>query len=242
MRSDGRMPNGMRKINIVPDYIEYAEGSCLFESGKTRVVCTASVESGVPPFLRGTGTGWITSEYSMLPRSCQKRVPRESTKGKTGGRTHEIQRLIGRSMRSVINMDVLGERTIWVDCDVIQADGGTRCAAINGSFIALCLALNTLKKEKVFNKLPVHNFVSAVSVGIVKGSVCLDLNYEEDSTAEVDMNVVMTDAGEFVEVQGTAEKEPFSRERMNEMLALAEKGIAIITSKQKEILQGAAVL
>ena len=242
MRSDGRMPNGMRKINIVPGYIEYAEGSCLFEAGKTKVVCTASIEDGVPPFLRGKGTGWITSEYSMLPRSCQKRVPRESTRGKTGGRTHEIQRLIGRAMRSVVNMDVLGERTIWIDCDVLQADGGTRCAAINGSFIALCLALNKLKKEKKLSELPIHNFVAAVSVGIVKDAAYLDLNYDEDSTAEVDMNVVMTDAGEFVEVQGTAEQEPFSRERMDEMLELALKGINSITIKQKEILQGAGAV
>ena len=235
------MPNGLRKINIIPNYMEYAEGSCLFEAGKTKVMCTASIEDGVPPFLRGKGTGWITSEYSMLPRSCQKRVQRESTKGKTGGRTHEIQRLIGRSMRSVINMDVLGEKTIWIDCDVLQADGGTRCAAINGSFIALCMALNKLKKDKVFSELPIHNFVAAVSVGIVKGSVCLDLNYGEDSTAEVDMNVVMTDSGEYVEVQGTAEKEPFSREKMDEMMGLAGKGIDMIIVKQKEILQGAGV-
>jgi len=241
MRQDGRMPNGLRKINIIPNYMEYAEGSCLFEAGKTKVMCTASIEDGVPPFLRGKGTGWITSEYSMLPRSCQKRVQRESTKGKTGGRTHEIQRLIGRSMRSVINMDVLGEKTIWIDCDVLQADGGTRCAAINGSFIALCMALNKLKKDKVFSELPIHNFVAAVSVGIVKGSVCLDLNYGEDSTAEVDMNVVMTDSGEYVEVQGTAEKEPFSREKMDEMMGLAGKGIDMIIVKQKEILQGAGV-
>lgn len=241
MRQDGRMPNGMRKINIIPDYIEFAEGSCLFEAGKTKVVCTASIEDGVPPFLRGKGTGWITSEYAMLPRSCQKRVPRESTKGKTGGRTHEIQRLIGRSMRSVINMDALGERTIWVDCDVLQADGGTRCAAINGSFVALRLALDKLKKEKVFNELPIHNFVAAVSVGIVNGAVCLDLNYDEDSTAQVDMNVIMTETGEFVEIQGTAEKEPFSRDKMDEMLVLAQKGIEKIITKQKETLQGRGV-
>ena len=241
MRRDGRMPNGLRKINITPNYIEYAEGSCLFEAGKTKVVCTASVEDGVPPFLRGKGTGWITAEYSMLPRSCQRRVPRESTRGKTGGRTHEIQRLIGRSMRSVINMDALGEKTIWIDCDVLQADGGTRCAAINGSFVALCIALNKLKKRKVFDQLPIHNFVAAVSVGIVKDSVCLDLNYEEDSTAEVDMNVVMTDGGDFVEVQGTAEQEPFSRERLDELLVVAGKGIDLIITKQKEILQGAGV-
>ncbi len=242
MRSDGRMPNGMRKINIIPDYIEYAEGSCLFESGKTKVVCTASVEDGVPPFLRGKGTGWITSEYSMLPRSCQRRVPRESTRGKTGGRTHEIQRLIGRSMRSVIGMEALGERTIWIDCDVLQADGGTRCAAINGSFVALYLALNKLRKAKLFDAVPIHNFVAAISVGMVGGTACLDLNYDEDCTAEVDMNVVMTDAGEFVEIQGTAEKEPFSRERMDEMLGFSGKGIERIIEKQKETLRGAGAL
>ncbi len=242
MRQDGRMPNGMRKINIIPDFMEYAEGSCLFEAGKTKVVCTASVEDGVPPFLRGKGVGWITSEYAMLPRSCQKRVQRESTRGRSGGRTHEIQRLIGRSMRSVADMNALGERTIWIDCDVIQADGGTRCVAINGSFVALCLALNKLKKDKVFNELPVSNFVAAVSVGIVGGVECLDLNYEEDSTADVDMNVVMTDDGEMVEVQGTAEKEPFSREKMDAMLVLAEKGINGIVEKQKDTLRGAGVI
>lgn len=237
MRSDGRQPNGMRKINITPGYIQYAEGSCLFEAGNTKVVCTASIETGVPPFLRGKGTGWITAEYSMLPRSCQKRVPRESSRGKTGGRTHEIQRLIGRSMRSVTDMNVLGERTIWLDCDVIQADGGTRCAAINGSFIALCLALNVLKKEGVIDDIPVDDFVAAISVGIVGGQVCLDLDYEEDSTAEVDMNIVMTASDKFIELQGTAEKEPFDREKMDEMLIMGQKGIRTVISRQKETLE-----
>ncbi len=170
MRQDGRMPNGMRKINITTDYIDYAEGSCLFEAGKTKVVCTASVEEGVPLFLRGKGTGWITSEYSMLPRSCQKRVQRESSKGKQGGRTHEIQRLIGRSMRGVVNMEALGERTIWMDCDVIQADGGTRCASINGSFIALYLALGRLKKDNALKEIPINSFIAAVSAGMVGGT------------------------------------------------------------------------
>jgi ribonuclease PH len=238
MRSDGRFANGMRKINIVRDYMQYAEGSCLFEAGNTKVVCTASVEAGVPPFLRGKGTGWITSEYSMLPRSCQKRVSRESSRGKTGGRTHEIQRLIGRAMRSVVDMDALGERTIWLDCDVMQADGGTRCASINGSFVALCLALESLKKDGVFNVLPVGGFVAAVSVGVIKGEVCLDLNYEEDSTADVDMNVVMTDSGEFIEVQGTAERQPFSRAKMDDMLKLSQAGIKLIIEKQKEAIKG----
>ena len=238
MRSDGRLANGMRKINITTDYMQYAEGSCLFEAGNTKVVCTASVEPGVPPFLRGKGTGWITSEYAMLPRSCQKRVSRESSRGKTGGRTHEIQRLIGRSMRSVVDMDALGERTIWLDCDVIQADGGTRCASINGSFVALCLALAKLKKEGTFSEIPLSGFVAAISVGIIKDEVCLDLNYEEDSTAEVDMNVVMTDSGKFIEIQGTAEREPFSRSKMDDMLGLAEKGINGVISKQHDALKG----
>ncbi len=242
MRQDGRMPNGMRKINITTDYIDYAEGSCLFEAGKTKVVCTASVEEGVPLFLRGKGTGWITSEYSMLPRSCQKRVQRESSKGKQGGRTHEIQRLIGRSMRGVVNMEALGERTIWMDCDVIQADGGTRCASINGSFIALYLALGRLKKDNALKEIPINSFIAAVSAGMVGGTPFLDLTYEEDSAAEVDMNVVMTDGGKFVEVQGTAEKEPFGKEDLDEMLDLAKKGIMKIVEKQKEALKSAGVI
>lgn len=236
------MPNGMRKINITTDYIDYAEGSCLFEAGKTKVVCTASVEEGVPLFLRGKGTGWITSEYSMLPRSCQKRVQRESSKGKQGGRTHEIQRLIGRSMRGVVNMEALGERTIWMDCDVIQADGGTRCASINGSFIALYLALGRLKKDNALKEIPINSFIAAVSAGMVGGTPFLDLTYEEDSAAEVDMNVVMTDGGKFVEVQGTAEKEPFGKEDLDEMLDLAKKGIMKIVEKQKEALKSAGVI
>lgn len=242
MRQDGRMPNGMRKINITTNYIDYAEGSCLFEAGKTKVVCTASVEEGVPLFLRGKGTGWITSEYSMLPRSCQKRVQRESSKGKQGGRTHEIQRLIGRSMRGVVNMEGLGERTIWMDCDVIQADGGTRCASINGSFIALYLALGRLKKDNALKEIPINSFIAAVSAGMVGGTPFLDLTYEEDSAAEVDMNVVMTDGGKFVEVQGTAEKEPFGKEDLDEMLDLAKKGIMKIVEKQKEALKSAGVI
>lgn len=238
MRQDGRLANGIRKVSITKDYMKYAEGSCLFEIGNTKVICTASIEPGVPPFMRGRGVGWITSEYGMLPRSCTSRVPRESSKGKKGGRTHEIQRLIGRSMRGVVDMNALGERTIWMDCDVIQADGGTRCASITGSFIALCLALDKLKKDGIFNEIPVDHCVAAVSVGIVDGTSCLDLNYEEDSRAEVDMNVVMTDSGDFVEVQGTAEKEPFSRQELDKMLGLAEKGINKLIEKQKESLKG----
>ncbi|MGB2601691.1 MAG: ribonuclease PH [Candidatus Omnitrophota bacterium] len=238
MRSDDRAANSLRKINIEKDYIKYPEGSCLFEVGNTKVICTASVEDGVPVFLKGQGTGWITSEYSMLPRSCQKRVARESSKGKKGGRTHEIQRLIGRALRGVVDLTALGERTIWMDCDVIQADGGTRCASITGSFIALCLALDHLKKQGVFDKLPVRHFIAAVSVGVVDGKSLLDLNYEEDSRAEVDMNVVMTDSDKFVEVQGTAEREPFSQPVMDELMQLAKDGIKSLVDKQKEVLKG----
>ncbi|RKY41170.1 MAG: ribonuclease PH [Candidatus Makaraimicrobium thalassicum] len=238
MRQDGRLVNGIRKVNITTNYIKYAEGSCLFEIGNTKVICTASIQDGVPVFLRGHGTGWITSEYGMLPRSCQSRVSRESSKGKKSGRTHEIQRLIGRALRGVVDMDVLGERTIWMDCDVIQADGGTRCASITGSFVALCLALDCLKKQGVFNSLPVKHFMAAISVGVVDGRNYLDLSYEEDSRAEVDTNVVMTDSGKFVEIQGTAEGEPFSRAQMDGMLELAWKGIKTLIGKQKAVLEG----
>ncbi len=238
MRYDGRSAKSIRKVKVKTDYVKYAEGSCLFEMGNTKVICTASVDSGVPPFLKGQGVGWITSEYGMIPRSCQKRVPREATKMKKNGRTFEIQRLIGRSLRSVVDMNVLGERTIWIDCDVIQADGGTRCASITGSFIALCMALNVLKEKRVFSKIPVSNFLAAVSVGIVDGKILTDLNYNEDSQAEVDMNVVMTDSGKYVEIQGTAEKMPFSKEQMGEMLESSEKGIKTLIKKQKEVLKG----
>ena len=238
MRTDGRAANALRKVNIKTDFMEYAEGSCLLEIGNTKVICTASVEDGVPPFLRGKGEGWVTAEYGMLPRSCKSRVPRESSKGKAGGRTHEIQRLIGRSMRSVVDMKALGERTIWLDCDVLQADGGTRCAGITGSFISLCLALDQMKKRGVFNKIPVREFVAAVSVGMVDSKSCLDLNYDEDSRAEVDMNVIMTGSGKFVEVQGTAEREPFTRSDMDDMIKLAKKGIDGLIEKQKAALKG----
>jgi ribonuclease PH len=238
MRADGRLANGLRKVKIKTDYIKYAEGSCLFEIGDTKVLCTASVEDGVPVFLKGQGTGWITSEYSMLPRSCQKRVSRESSIGKKGGRTHEIQRLVGRALRGIVDTRAMGERTIWMDCDVIQADGGTRCASITGSFVALCLALDQLKKQGVFDDMPIRNFMAAISVGIVEGKAYLDLNYDEDSRAEVDMNVVMTDSGKLVEVQGTAEKEPFDRELLDKMLDLAEKGIKSLIGEQKAALRG----
>lgn len=238
MRQDGRLANGMRKISITPNYIKHAEGSCLIEAGNTRIICTASVEDKVPIFLKGKGTGWITAEYGMIPRSCETRMPRESTRGKKVGRTYEIQRLVGRSMRMACDMSKLGERTIWLDCDVIQADGGTRCTSITGSFVALCLALGHLKKRGIINAIPVNCAIAAVSVGIVKGDIYLDLTYEEDSRAEVDLNVVMTDSGKYVEVQGTAEGSPFSRQQMDEMLESARKGIDRVIKTQKDILKG----
>ena len=238
MRNDGRKTDAIRPVSIKTGFMKYAEGSCLFEMGSTKVVCTASVEEGVPPFLKGKNRGWVTAEYGMLPRSCKSRVPRESSRGKAGGRTHEIQRLIGRAMRSVVDTKALGERTVWLDCDVIQADGGTRCASVTGSFVALCLALDNLKKRGVFHEIPVNNFVAAVSVGMIDEKPCLDLNYDEDSRAEVDMNVIMTDSGKFVEIQGTAEKEPFGRSCMDEMIKLAKKGIDGLIEDQKEALKG----
>jgi len=236
MRADKRAESELRKLKIKRNYIKYAEGSCLIELGNTKVVCTASIEGGVPPFLRNTGSGWVTAEYSMLPRSCRTRIPRESSRGKIGGRTQEIQRLIGRSLRGVVDLPKLGERTIWLDADVIQADGGTRCAAITGSFISLCDALDKLKGDGVFNKLPVSDFIAAVSVGIINGELYLDLDYEEDSKAEVDMNIVMTGSGEFVEVQGTAEKKPFDNKMMNKMIDVATKGIMELIAHQKKVL------
>ena len=236
-RIDGRGPDELRPIKVTKNYLKYAEGSCLIEMGNTKVVCSASVEAGVPPFLRGKGVGWITAEYGMLPRSCHTRTQREVTKGRPGGRTHEIQRLIGRCMRSVTDTAKLGERTIWMDCDVIQADGGTRCASIIGSFIALGLALDRLKKDGVIADMPIKDYVAAVSVGIVEGKPLLDLAYEEDSAAEVDMNIVMTGSGRFIEVQGTAEKEPFSKEHMAKLLALAEGGIKHVIAVQKRALR-----
>ena len=236
MRADKRSRDELRKLRIKKDYIKYAEGSCLIEFGNTKVVCTASVENGVPLFLRNSGSGWVTAEYSMLPRSCKSRVPRESSRGRVGGRTHEIQRLIGRSMRAVVDLTKLGERTIWLDADVIQGDGGTRCAAISGSFVALCEALKKLRGEGLFEKIPLSDFVAAVSVGVVGGEVLLDLDYEEDSRADVDMNVVMTGKGKFIEIQGTAEKTPFGNKVMSEMLKLARRGIKGIISQQKKVL------
>ncbi len=230
-RSDGRASDQLREVKITLDFIKHAEGSCLIEFGDTKVICTASVEEKVPPFLKGTGQGWITAEYSMLPRATAQRTIREAAKGKLTGRTQEIQRLIGRSLRSAVDLTALGEITIWIDCDVIQADGGTRTASITGAFVALHRAL-----ERVDKLNAVKSFVAAVSVGIVDGQFLLDLNYEEDSMAEVDMNVVMNDWGLFVEVQGTAEGEPFSREALNRLLDLGEKGIKELITIQKETL------
>ncbi|TRZ50349.1 MAG: ribonuclease PH [Dehalococcoidia bacterium] len=237
MRQNNRAFDAIRKINIKPDFIKYAEGSCMIEIGNTKVICTASLEDGVPMFLRGKGKGWITAEYAMLPRSCDKRVQRESSRGKVGGRTHEIQRLIGRSLRSVVDMKRLGERTIWIDCDVMQADGGTRTASITGSFIALALCLKYMKKKGIIEEIPLNDYVAAVSVGMSGPDVLLDLDYKEDSKADVDMNVVMTSGGDFIEIQGTAEGSPFTDAQMKKMIESAKKGIKQIIKKQKEVLR-----
>lgn len=233
VRSDGRGLDKIRKVTITRNYNKYAEGSCLIELGNTRVICTASVEESVPPFLKGTGTGWVTAEYGMLPRSCQSRIQR----GKDSGRTYEIQRLVGRSLRAVTDMRPIGERTIWIDCDVIQADGGTRTASITGSFIALVDALNKLKKGGSMNKIPIKEFVAATSVGMFNGELLLDLTYEEDSKAEVDMNVVMTGSGEFIEIQGTAERKTFNKEQSDKLLTLAQKGIGELIDTQRNLLK-----
>ncbi|MDP2913524.1 MAG: ribonuclease PH [Candidatus Omnitrophota bacterium] len=238
MRRDGRKHNELRKIKITRDYIKYAEGSCLIEFGDTKVIATATVENVVPPFLRGKGAGWVTAEYGMIPRSCKTRVQREAARGKQGGRTYEIQRLIGRSMRSVVDMAKIGERTIWMDCDVVQADGGTRCASITGSFIAMAFALDKMRKDGIIGEIPVSDYVAAVSVGIVDTKPALDLDYDEDSKAGVDMNVIMTGGGKFIEVQGTAEKEPFSKVEMDTLLALAKNGISELVGMEKKALKG----
>jgi ribonuclease PH len=235
MRKDGRKADELRKIKITRNYIKSAEGSVLIEMGDTKVLCTATVETSVPPFLRGKGTGWVTAEYAMLPRSSAQRISRE--RSKVGGRTHEIQRLIGRSLRSVIDMKALGERTILLDCDVIQADGGTRTASITGAYIALVDALRHIKKNGMITTVPIKDHLAAVSVGIVEGKPMLDLCYVEDSTAEVDMNLVMTGSGKIVEVQGTAEGEPFSKAELSKLLALGEKGIKTLIKRQKETLK-----
>ncbi|MFH1199320.1 MAG: ribonuclease PH [Candidatus Omnitrophota bacterium] len=232
IRSDGRGLDKLRKINITRNYLKYAEGSVLIELGNTKVICSASVEQGVPPFLKGSGTGWVTAEYGMLPRSCQTRISR----GKDSGRTYEIQRLVGRSLRTVTNMSVLGERTIWIDCDVIQGDGGTRTAAITGSFVALCDALQKLKKDGAILSVPIKDYVAATSVGVFGGDLLLDLAYDEDSKADVDMNVVMTGAGDFIEIQGTAERKAFSKEQMDKLMDLARKGVFELIEIQRSLL------
>ncbi|MFB0636325.1 ribonuclease PH [Bacillus rugosus] len=237
MRHDGRQHDELRPITFDLDFISHPEGSVLITAGNTKVICNASVEDRVPPFLRGGGKGWITAEYSMLPRATNQRTIRESSKGKISGRTMEIQRLIGRALRAVVNLEKLGERTIWIDCDVIQADGGTRTASITGAFLAMAIAIGKLIKAGTIKTNPITDFLAAISVGIDKEQgILLDLNYEEDSSAEVDMNVIMTGNGRFVELQGTGEEATFSREDLNGLLGLAEKGIQELIDKQKEVL------
>ena len=236
IRQYDRAPGDLRPTQITPHYLLHAEGSVLIEVGQTKVICTASVEDRVPPFLRGTGKGWVTAEYGMLPRATNTRSTREASSGKVGGRTMEIQRLIGRSMRTIVRLNELGERTVWLDCDVIQADGGTRTAAITGAFVALVLALDRLKNTEVLRTIPISDYVAATSVGIVGGMPLLDLAYEEDSKADVDMNIVKTGNGRFIEVQGTAESEPFSRQALAGLLDLADAGIAQLIDKQRAIV------
>lgn len=238
MRANQRENNQLRVITIERNYLKYAEGSVLIKFGDTRIICSATVEERVPVFLRGEGRGWITAEYSMLPRATQTRTQREATRGKQSGRTLEISRLIGRALRSVVDLEKLGERTIWIDCDVIQADGGTRTAAITGSFIALVDACRYLLVGEKIKELPIKSYVAATSVGIVAGEALLDLDYSEDCRADVDMNVVMTDAGEFVEIQGTGEEANFTQDELTTMLAFAKAGIEQLVTLQKESLDG----
>ena len=236
MRNDKRRPNQLRKVRVQKGYLKYALGSCLIEMGETRVLCSASLDEKVPFFLKDKGKGWVTAEYGMLPASCTERIQREAAKGKLSGRTQEIQRLIGRSLRAVVDLEALGERAIWVDADVIQGDGGTRTAAITGSFIALAEAVEKLRKQKILFKNPLRDYVAAVSVGMIDGVPSLDLNYQEDSKAAVDMNVVMTGKGKLVEVQGTAEGHPFSKRDLNRLLTLAEKGIRELIRIQYSVI------
>ena len=233
MRND-RSLNECRKIKVTKNYIMHPAGSVLIQMGNTKVICSATVEDKVPTFLRGKESGWVTAEYSMLPASTNRRTQREASRGKLSGRTQEIQSLIGRSLRTVIDLNKLGERTIWLDCDVIQADGGTRCASITGAFMATVLALKKLKKDKFIDELPIIDYVAAISVGIVKGKKLLDLEYSEDSNADVDLNVVKTGSGGYVEIQGTAEQEPFDDKQMDAMLKLADKGIKELIALQKK--------
>jgi ribonuclease PH len=240
MRGDGRQHDELRPVTITPHVNKYAEGSALIAMGDTQVLCTASVEDTVPPFLRDKGEGWVTAEYAMLPRATGTRSTREAARGRLGGRTQEIQRLIGRSQRAVVDFVKLGERTIWLDCDVLQADGGTRTAAITGAYVALHLALQRLVAQQVLPVVPLNDCVAAVSVGMLGGVPHLDLNYQEDSTSEVDMNVVMTGSGTLVEIQGTAERQPFAEERLFQMLALARHGIAQLIAAQRHTLEVSA--
>jgi ribonuclease PH len=236
VRSDGRTPDQLRPVTIHPNFTKHAEGSVLIEVGDTKVICTASIQEKVPPFLYRTGKGWVTAEYGMLPRATTDRVEREAAKGKQGGRTMEIQRLIGRSLRAAVKAEMLGERTVWIDCDVIQADGGTRTASITGAYVALVTALGRLYVDGNLPSWPINDFIAAVSVGMIGGVPCLDLNYEEDSKAGVDMNVVATEKGRFIELQGTGEGATFSEEEMQAMMALAKSGIAQLVAKQREVL------
>ncbi|MEW6730422.1 MAG: ribonuclease PH [Acidobacteriota bacterium] len=231
----GRANNALREVRITPSYTRHAEGSTLIEFGETRVLCTASIEERVPPHLKNSGTGWITAEYGMLPRATETRTPREVGRGGPSGRTHEIQRLIGRSLRTVVEMKRLGERTVYLDCDVLQADGGTRTAAITGAFVSLVLALRRLREKQRID-VPVRDYVAAISVGIMGGQVLLDLDYLEDKNAEVDMNIVRTGAGRFIEIQGTAESAPFTQEQMTEMLSVAARGIEQLITAQRQVL------
>lgn len=236
MRTDGRKERQLRAIVITPGYIKPADGSVLIEVGDTRVICTAKLEDRVPPFLRNSGKGWITAEYGMLPSSSQVRISREAARGRIGGRTHEIQRLIGRSLRAIAGLEVLGEKTVWIDCDVIQADGGTRTASITGAYVALVEASRRWIKQGAIQRNPIKDSVAAVSVGIVNGKALLDLTYEEDSQAEVDMNFVMTGSGKFVEVQGTAESAPFTKKGLERMAEIAQRGIRELLRIQKKVL------
>jgi ribonuclease PH len=236
MRSDGRLDEQLRPTRITPNYLLHAEGSVLVESGKTKVICTASVEDRVPPFRRNSGKGWVTAEYGMLPRATSTRTQRESSAGRVGGRTQEIQRLIGRSLRAVTKMEELGERTITLDCDVIQADGGTRTASITGAFVALAIAIHKMREQDLIRTLPIVDYVAATSVGIVEGMPMLDLAYAEDSKADVDMNIIKTGGGQYIEVQGTAEAMPFGREALNRLLDLADTGIRQLIALQRGLV------
>jgi ribonuclease PH len=235
-RHDGRAEDALRDVEIVPDYLRHPAGSVMIRMGDTRVICAASVEESVPQFLRDTGEGWVTGEYAMLPAATSTRMQREITRGRPSGRTMEIQRLIGRALRSVVDRKALGGRTVWVDCDVIQADGGTRTASVTGGFVALCLALHRLRTDGKIKRPLLTGLVAAISVGMVEGRPALDLDYVEDSAAEVDMNVVRTDDGRYIEIQGTAETTPFRRERLDEMLALCDVGIDALQERQREVL------